>query len=386
MIDSKVLKKKKLCVVCATPLTIHFFFKTHLSIISEFVDVDLLVNLNNETFTPDIELPVNVIHLEIARQVSFTSDIKVLFSLIKRLQLNDYDLVWGIGPKAGLMAMLSSWICGMRHRLFIFQGEFWASRRGLSKFFFKTMDKLTALFATSVLAVGHSEKKYLELEGVVNKNHIQVLGSGSICGVDLKKFHPDFEVKKKLRSDLSIPLTARVCLFLGRINRDKGVMDLVQAFKLSHKKSPDLFLLIIGPDESGLNQSIQYELHGYEQSYKILDFVADAEQYYCLADFLCLPSYREGFPISILEASACGIPSIGSDIYGINDAIVDGVTGIQYPVGNIAELGISLLKFSNNPSYCEELGQAARNRAVSNFERDLVCARYVNFIKELLKN
>lgn len=378
--------KSKICIVCATPLTIHFFFKNHLRNIAEYAEVDLFINLNNEKFTPDLDLPLNVTHLSIARQVSFISDVKVLFSLIKHLQLNDYDLVWGIGPKAGLIAMLSSWICEVRHRLFVFQGEVWASKRGLSKFFFKTMDKLTALFATSVLAVGHSEKKYLEFESVVNKNKIQVLGSGSICGVDLKKFHPDFEVKQKLRSDLSVPLTARVCLFLGRINQDKGIMDLVQAFKLAHKKSPDLFLLIIGPDEFGLNQAIQDELYGYEQFYKIIDFVADPEQYYCLADFLCLPSYREGFPISILEASACGIPSIGSDIYGINDAIVDGVTGIQYPLGNIAELGNSLLKFSNNPSYCEELGRAARNRVTSNFEQDSVCTRYVNFIKELVKN
>ncbi len=353
---------------------------------ANFSQVHLLLNLNNEKFTPDLDLPLNVTHLSIARQVSFISDVKVLFSLIKHLQLNDYDLVWGIGPKAGLIAMLSSWICGVRHRLFVFQGEVWASKQGLSKVFFKTMDKLTALLATSVLAVGSSEKRYLEFEGVVNKNQIKVLGSGSICGVDLKKFHPDFEVKQKLRSDLSIPTAARVCLFLGRINQDKGIMDLVQAFKVAHKKSPDLFLLIIGPDEFGLNQVIKYELRGYEQFYKIIDFVADAEQYYCLADFFCLPSYREGFPISILEASACGIPSIGSDIYGINDAIVDGVTGIQYPVGNIAALENSLLKFSKNPSYCEELGRAARNRAVSNFERDSVCARYVYFIKELVKN
>lgn len=376
----------KICVVCATPLTIHFFFKNHLKELANFSQVHLLLNLNNEKFTPDLDLPLNVTHLSIARQVSFISDVKVLFSLIKHLQLNDYDLVWGIGPKAGLIAMLSSWICGVRHRLFVFQGEVWSSKRGLSKVFFKIMDKLTALFATSVLAVGSSEKRYLEFEGVVNKNEIKVLGSGSICGVDLKKFHPDSEVKQKLRSDLSIPLTARVCLFLGRINQDKGIMDLVQAFKLAHKKSPDLFLLIIGPDEFGLNQAIQDELYGYEQFYKIIDFVADPEQYYCLADFFCLPSYREGFPISILEASACGIPSIGSDIYGINDAIVDGVTGIQYPLGNIAELGNSLLKFSNDPSYCEELGRAARNRVTLNFEQDSVCTRYVNFIKELVKN
>jgi glycosyltransferase involved in cell wall biosynthesis len=378
--------KSKICIICATPLTIHFFFKEHLRGIAKFSDVDLFINLSNEKFTPDIELPLKVLDLPITRQINLTSDIKTLFLLIKHLMCNKYDLIWGIGPKAGFISMLASWICRVHNRLFVFQGEIWASKRGIGRFFLKTMDRLTVRFATTVMVVGFSEKNYLESQRVVKKGEVQVLGSGSICGVDLKKFHPDFEVKQKLRSDLSISLTARVCLFLGRINQDKGIMDLVRAFKLAHKKSPDLFLLIIGPDEFGLNQAIQDELYGYEQFYKIIDFVADPEQYYCLADFFCLPSYREGFPISILEASACGIPSIGSDIYGINDAIVDGVTGIQYPLGNIAELGNSLLKFSNNPSYCEELGQAARIRVASNFEKDSVCTRYVNFIKELVKN
>ena len=378
--------KSTICIVCATPLTIHFFFKNHLQSLAKFAELDLLINLNNEKFTPNMDLPVNLTHLSIARQVSFISDVKVLFSLIKHLMFNNYDLVWGIGPKAGLMAMLGSWICGVRYRLFIFQGEVWASKRGLSKFFLKRMDKLTAHFATSVLAVGHSEKKYLEFEGVVNEKKIQVLGSGSICGVDLQKFHPDFEVKQKLRSVLSIPTAARVCLFLGRINQDKGVMDLVKAFKLAHKQSPDLFLLIIGPDEFGLNQLIQSELVDYENSYKILDFVIDTEKYYSVADFFCLPSYREGFPISILEAASSGIPTIGSDIYGINDALIDGVTGIQFPVGNIAALANSLLKFSDNSGYCEGLGDAARNRVVLNYEQSMVCDRYVNFMREVLKN
>ncbi len=378
--------KKKICIVCATPLTIHFFFKNHLHVLSDFSDVHLLVNLNNEKFTPDMELPVKVIHFSITRQINLISDVKALFQLIKYLLLNKYDLVWGIGPKAGLISMLASWVCGVRHRLFIFQGEVWASKQGLGKFLLKTMDRLTVHFATSVLAVSFSEKIYLESEGVAKINQIQVLGSGSICGVNLKKFHPSREVKEKLRSNLSISLQARVCLFLGRINRDKGILDLVQAFKLAHKKSPNLFLLVIGPDEFGLKKTIRSELAGYEHAYKLLDFVANPESYYSAADFFCLPSYREGFPISILEAAASGIPAIASDIYGVNDALVQGLTGIQFPVGDIAALKNALLKFTNNSTYCEELGNAARSRAILNYEQSMVCHRYINVIKELLKN
>jgi glycosyltransferase involved in cell wall biosynthesis len=386
VIEPGALKKPKVCVVCATPLTIHFFFKRHLEGLANFSEVDLLINLSNEKFTPEMDLPIKVFNFPITRQINLILDIKVLFVLIKHLILNKYDLVWGIGPKAGLLSMLASWVCRVRCRLFIFQGEVWASKRGLGRFFLKTMDHLTVRFATSVLAVGFSERNYIESQGVAKNGQIQVLGSGSICGVDLKKFNVNRDVKEKLKSDLSIPLQARVCLFLGRINKDKGILDLVDAFKLAHQKSPNLFLLIIGPDEFGLNQLIQSKLVDYENSYKILDFVIDTEKYYSVADFFCLPSYREGFPISILEAASSGIPTIGSDIYGINDALIDGVTGIQFPVGNIAALANSLLKFSDNSGYCEGLGDAARNRVVLNYEQSMVCDRYVNFMRELLKN
>ncbi len=386
MIESSSAQKVKVCVVCATPLTIHFFFKRHLEGLAHFSDVDLLINLSNEKFTPEIDLPVRVIDFKITRQINLLSDIKALFALIKHLMLNKYDLVWGIGPKAGLISMLASWICRVRSRLFIFQGEVWASKRGMGRFFLKTMDQLTVSSASSVLAVGFSEKNYLESQGVVKKDQIQVLGLGSICGVDLKKFNPKHDMKKKMRSVFSIPVQARVCLFLGRINKDKGIFDLVAAFKLARKKSPNLFLLIIGPDEFRLNQLIRSELTGYENAYKILDFVRDAEKYYSVADFFCLPSYREGFPISILEAAASGIPTIGSKIYGINDALIDGVTGIQFPVGDIGELEKTLLKFSDDTAYCEKLGNAARNQVVLNYEQTMVSDRYINFIKELVKN
>jgi len=378
--------KKKICIVCATPLTIHFFFREHLCRLSDFSEVNLLVNLNNEKFTPDMGLPVKVIDFPITRQINLFSDITVLLILIKHLILNKYDLVWGIGPKAGLISMLASCICRVRCRLFIFQGEVWASKRGLGRFLLKTLDQLTGRLATSVLAVGSSEKTYLESQGVVNKGKIQVLGSGSICGVDFKKFQPNKKIKETLRSDLFIPLRARVCLFLGRINKDKGILDLVDAFKLAHQESPNLFLLIVGPDEFGLSQLIRSKLAGYEHTYKLLDFVRDAEKYYSLADFFCLPSYREGFPISILEAAACEIPTIGSDIYGINDALIDGVTGIQFPVGDISALKKSMLKLADDSAYCEDLGIAARNRSLLNYEKTMVCDRYINFMRELLKN
>jgi glycosyltransferase involved in cell wall biosynthesis len=386
VIESSSAKKVKVCVVCATPLTIHFFFKRHLEGLASFSEVDLLVNLSNEKFTPELDLPVKVIDFEITRQINLLSDIKALFALVKHLMLNKYDLVWGIGPKAGLISMLASWICRVQSRLFIFQGEVWASKHGFARFFLKTMDRFTVHLASSVLAVGFSEKNYLESQSVVKKNQIQVLGLGSICGVDLNKFNLNRDLKKKPRSDLSIPIQARVCLFLGRINRDKGILDLVDAFKLARKKSPDLFLLIIGPDEFGISQLIRSELLGYESAYKILDFVTDSPKYYSAADFFCLPSYREGFPISILEAAASGIPTIGSDIYGINDALIDGVTGIQFPVGDIAALEKSLLNLSDNLEYCQDLGNAARNRVVLNFEQTMVCDLYINFIKKLAKN
>ncbi|NBW99729.1 glycosyltransferase, partial [bacterium] len=291
---------------------------------------------------------------------------------------------------AGLVAMVAASLCGIKERIHIFQGEVWASRSGPMRLLLKSADRLTALLATRVLVVSKSELNFLITEGVLKAvDKAQVLGEGTICGVNLNKFRPNPDKRKEVRSALSIPNHAVICLFLGRLSKDKGLFDLALAFSGAAKEVHNLYLVITGPDEERIigrvfqkiPTELQFRVRYTGFSYAPQDILSSA-------DFLCLPSYREGFGMVILEAAAVGIPSIANDIYGIRDAIEAGRTGELVPVKNIKDLKSMMIIWSKNPSMLAEYGSLARSRVREKFDQELVIklyTQYFNVIAEGIK-
>lgn len=203
-------------------------------------------------------------------------------------------------------------------------------------------------------------------------------------GVDHDRFCPHSAVRERARRELGIPEDALLYLFLGRINRDKGVLDLAQAFSMLAQKRPDAWLLIVGPDEAGLSTQI-YDLCRSVQNRVIrVDYTSTPENYMASADVFVLPSYREGFGSVIIEAAACGVPASASCIYGLTDAVADGETGLLYPAGDIEKLLDSLLRFYDDPVMRFEMGMKARERAVTNFSTDYVTSEMVRFYSGLM--
>lgn len=378
--------RRKICIVCSTPLVIHFFLQEHIRELAQRYDITVLSNPANDTQTPPLSLPVREEEIAIRRQIAPLSDLKALLQIIRLLRNDHFDLVWGVGPKGGLLGMLAAVLCRIPVRLFIFQGEVWASRKGISRGLIKNMDKITARSATHLLAVSHSERDFLIQEEVVRPGSIGVLGEGSIGGVDLQRYNPSPQRKVTIREKLGIPASATVALFLGRLHPDKGILDLLAAFVQARKECPNLWLLIVGPDEGNFVQIIPKMLAESMACCRMVGFTTAPEDYFSAADFLCLPSYREGFPVSILEAGACGIPAIGSDIYGVKDAIRDQQTGLLFPPHDIKALSRLLVRLYQSPSLCRALGEAAAQRVNEEFEQKIVINRYINFISHCLQD
>jgi glycosyltransferase involved in cell wall biosynthesis len=375
----------KICVLAATPLTVHFFLKPHLVEFSRHFDVTLACNPKNDAYLPPLDLPVHQIAVGIERKISPLRDLITLFELIKLFRRERFDLVVSVVPKAGLLGMSAAFLAGVSCRVHIFQGEVWASRRGFMRGLLKSMDKLTAKLATHVLAVSPSEKQFLEEQGVARPGQIRVLGSGSISGVDMLRFRPDMEARSSIRQARAIPDDAVVCLFLGRLTADKGVFDLVQAFALCAKSNPRLWLILVGPDEDGVGHLLLSTLVGEAAGRVIVEgFTHTPERYIAAADFLCLPSYREGFGMVVIEAAAVGIPSIGSRIYGVSDAIVEDETGLLVPAGDAPKLATALARLARNDALRARLASAGRMRIENEFRQEKVVAGYVNYFRELL--
>lgn len=375
----------KICVLAATPLTIHFFLKPHLRALSSQFDVTLACNPRNDAYLPPLNLPVHEMAVGMKRKISPLCDLVTLFELYRLFRRERFDLVVSVAPKAGLLGMVAAALAGVNRRVHIFQGEVWASKRGFMRLLLKIMDRVTARLATHLLAVGPGERQFLEEQGVVDAGRIRVLRSGSIAGVDLTRFRPDEGARSYFRKTRGIPDDAVVCLFIGRMTIDKGVFDLVKAFAQAAKTNPKLWLVLAGPDEDGVAPGLRSLLAGEVASRMLVEgFTRTPERYMAASDFLCLPSYREGFCVVVIEAGAAGIPSVGSRIYGVSDAIVENETGLLFQPGEVPQLAEALSCLAENEGLRLRLALAARKRVEMEFEQEKVVAAYSDYFRELL--
>jgi glycosyltransferase involved in cell wall biosynthesis len=379
------MKKANICIIAASPLGVHWFIRDHIKALSEFSDVTLLTNPENDTFTPSLEnLKVRLVPIGIKRKFSPWADLVVLIKLILYLRGEKFDLVWAVAPKAGLLGMLAARIANIKARLFLFQGEYWASRTGLWRVFLKLMDKVTAIAASHLLAVSESERSFLESNKIVRKGDIKVLGSGSICGVNLERFNFSQDRRDQVRTSLSIPDDSQVLLFAGRLTEDKGLFDLTEAFISTAKTRPNLFWLVVGPDEEKIWSDIVNKLGSLAERCKYVGFSVNMEKYMAASDFICLPSRREGFGMVIIEAAATRIPAIAYDIYGVSNAIDNGVSGLLVEKNNIKKLTETISLLADSSDERKKLGNAALARVREKFDQKIVVQGYVDFIKKIL--
>lgn len=383
--NERVERRPKVCVLVTTPLIVHFFLRTHIQRLSESCDVTLVTNFQSDRFTPALDLPVRTVNLDIRRKVAPVADLRALFYLLVFFRREKFDLIWAVAPKGGLLGMIAARLSGIRSRLFVFQGEVWASKRGIWRWLLKSMDRITAACANHLLAVSRSEMDFLVREGVVPGRAIQVLGEGSISGVDLSRHWPNQPLRRETRATLAIPESAVLVLYLGRLGRDKGVLDLADAFARAASVSDSLWLLVVGPDEENLSEAMRERVGCYANRLVMRGFTAEPEKFLVSADIFCLPSYREGFPVSVLEAAAAGVPSIGSDIYGVTDAIVDRETGLIFKVGDSEMLSQALSVMARDAEWRYSLGSAARDRVCREFEAATVIRRYEAFIHRCME-
>ena len=378
--------KKKICFVVSSVMTAKFFLRYHIEKLSNDYDIYLVGNFSEEDIKSIAYFKLTGIKsIGIERNISIIKDInsiKIFVSYIKEMK---FDAIHSLAPKAGLISAISSRIVGTKNRIHIFTGQVWHTKKGLFKFLLKQLDKLIVLLNTKVLVDSHSQREYLINEGVVNEKNSLVLGNGSISGVDLNRFYPNKIFKKKLRKELNIPSDAVVFLFMGRINKDKGIFDLAYSFKELLATNENIFLLVVGYDEGGCIEKIKDIVRNNKcfRYYGSTDF---PENLIHAGDVFCLPSYREGFGTSIIEASICELAIICSDTYGLRDTIINNETGLRHEVGNITQLTSKMKLLASDPKLIKKLGDNGNKYVNDNFLADFVSAEWLKFYNRILKN
>ncbi len=371
--------------VATTPFAVNTFLFNHLAILSQHYRIVLCINIEAFELLPILHRLVEVRHIPIARKIYLSTDLKTLLQLLALVFEIKPVTIHSITPKAGLLAMLAGWLARVPWRFHTFTGQVWATRTGADRTLLKCLDRLIALCASKVFADSASQCRFLENEGVVRYGGVTMLGRGSVAGVDLARFRPDPATRAALRAETKVANAVPIFLFVGRLVRDKGVFDLVEAFATLNAKHGLWELWMVGPDEEDLQATLQAEGERLGARIRWFGPTPAPERYMAAADVFVLPSYREGFGSVVIEAAACGIPTIAYRIDGVVDAIVEGHTGCFVDKGNVEELAQVMERLGSDPETLSDLGEAAHRRAVEHFSSSTVSAAWLAFYGSVLK-
>lgn len=372
--------------MATVPFAINVFMRAHVDALSRDYDVTLLTPGTRADLKPPLGAHIQWIEVPLERKISLIVDLRTIVHLWWIFRREKFDVVHSIMPKAGLLTMVAGRLAGVPLRLHTFTGQVWATRTGLTRRLLRRLDRVLVDNATRVLADSHSQRQFLIDNGVARPSAIEVLGDGSVAGVDAERFCYNAEARRIIREHYGIPGDVVLFLFLGRLTRDKGLLNLSQAFALAAEQDPAHHLLVVGPDEEGLETEFAELGRRYPGRVHRAGFAERPEDYMSAADVFCLPSHREGFGSVIIEAAAIGVPSIASRIYGVIDAVEDGVTGILYEPSDSRALAEALLRLAGDAELRRRMGTAARERTVAKFSEARVTGALAGLYRDLFSS
>ena len=378
------MKKKKICFVVASPFTAQVFLKNHIKELAKFYEVYLVANFKGFDKTNLIDLPIKELkHIAIARDIKLNKDIGALLSLKKYFEKMQFDVVHSVTPKAGLLGVFASRLAGLKKRIHIFTGQVWHTRTGACKKMLMWLDRFIVWNATDILVDGESQRQFLIKNKIIKKSNSFVLGKGSISGVDTNRFIPDSNINNEVRSGLDINERDVVYMFLGRMNHDKGIVDLAKAFNKLQLEFSNARLLLVGGDEENMTSIIKGLVKNIE-AVIFYGFSKEPEKLLQACDVFCLPSHREGFGTSIIEASLLEKPVICSDTYGLMETIIENKTGLRHKVADVDSLYIAMKKLIDHNNLREKLGKDGRSYVLENFSAQIISEQWLEFYRAKL--
>lgn len=376
------MKRKQVCLIATIPFALKVFMAPHVKKLSTIYDVTLMANGKEEDVADLLNEHVKFISVPIERHISISKDLKALIFLFKIFLKYRFSSIHSITPKAGLLSMTAARMAFIPVRAHTFTGQVWVTARGRLRSILKFMDKVIAFNATNVLADSPSQCVFLIEQEIVKKNEILVLGDGSFAGVDTNRFRPNELMRAKIRSEFNIAGDDIIFLFMGRLHVEKGLLDLFKAFAITAQDNPKLHLLIVGPNEGEFDRPLVNLAASFPNHVHRVGYTKVPENYIAAADVFCLPSYREGFGSTLIEAASSQVPSIASRIYGITDAVEDGVTGILHNAKSEVEIANAMILLASDRELRLKMGKNARARAIAMFSEERVTEAFLNFYKE----
>lgn len=341
------------------------------------------------SFAEREKVPVHAV--EMPRRITPWRDILALLKLTLVLRRIRPQIVHAHTPKGGLLGILSAWIVRTPVRIYHMRGLPFTTATGWRRWLLMWSERISCGLADQVLCVSSSVRQLAVDSRLCRPEKIAVLASGSGNGVDASQKFNDSNISPSLREETrrrcNIPPDALVLGFIGRIVRDKGIIELAGAWKELRKEFPDLHLLLVGPHEQQdpIPAEIDRTLHG-DPRVHFLGEVSNTPPLYAVMDVLALPTYREGFPNVLLEAAGMKVPVVATRVTGCTDAVLDGVTGLLIPPCDVACLAEAVRTYLHDRELRRRHGAAARDWVLREFRPEGIWqAVYEQYLKLLKK-
>lgn len=378
----------KLIRVTTVPLSLDKLLEGQLSYMRNHYEVTAISS--DQKYLEHCALKENVdyYHLEMSRKITPIKDLISLVKFTKYLIKTKPLIVHSHTPKAGIIAMLSAKIANVPLRLHTVGGLPLMESVGMKQKILIFVEKLTYSCATNVYSNSVGLYNFILENNFINKNKIKILANGSTNGINTSYFTNDIiseQNKSELKENLGISKNDFVFVFVGRLVGDKGINELVQAFKRLQLYNSNVKLLLVGHEENLLDPLFEATLVEIKSNQNIISvgYQNDIRPYLSISNCLVLPSYREGFPNVVMQAGSMGLPSIVTNINGCNEIIIDNINGLLVEVKNSYSIEKAMNNLCNDPLLYNKLKSSSRALITSRYEQKKVWNNILEEYKQL---
>ena len=348
------------------------------------IDVSIVCNMDQafQKYLNEKYPYVHTFSYPFPRGAKLLKTIKSINFLTKFFKREQFDLVQYSTPNASFYASVATKKAKIKQRLYCQWGMVYVTQKGIKRIIFKTIEKITCKNSTFVQPDSVGNLDFCQKNNFYSKEKSCVIWNGSAKGIDLKKYNLSEKEKnsKEIKEKYRIDDKNIVLGFVGRLGKEKGCNELFSCYRRIHLEYPNTTLLFVGPIEK--EKTIQKDLLDYfknEKSIIITDRVTDVEKYISAMDIFVLPSYREGFGMSVIEASSLEVPVICTKYPGPSSAAINGKTGILIEPKSEEELYKAIAKLINDPELRKYYGSNGRVFVETHFEQK-------QFLDKLIKN
>lgn len=374
---------KKICIVTTMWSSINNWIKPFLNDLHKNgINITIVCNMDSkyERELKDQFSFVNTYPIAFPRGISFGGSLKSIVKLKRFLKENHFDMIQYSTPNASFYASIASKMAKVPVRLYCQWGMVYVTMHGFKRRIFKKIEKLVCKCSTKIQPDSIGNLEYCRKEGLYDASKSEVIWNGSAKGLDLSVFDVSkkTEYNRIIREKYDIPFDAPVIGFVGRLGREKGCHELFKAFKEIKSSFPTAKLLFVGPIEK--EDTIEPELLAYFRSCDDIiktDRVSHVERYMSAMDVFVLPSYREGFGMSVIEASAMKVPVIVTKYPGPAGAMLDGVNGYAIDIMDTEAIKKKVVYLLNHPNTCLGMGEKGLEYVKGNYDQIIFRKKYI---------